>query len=61
MAEHHVLLTQAEKEYLLRILQTAFGETRVEAHRTHSPNYRQTVLAEEELLRSLISKLEKTT
>lgn len=59
MNEYTVVLTQEEKEYLQRVLQTAIGETRVEAHRTHySPDFRDRVLAEEVLLRGMISKLE---
>jgi hypothetical protein len=61
MAETRIVLTQEERDYLLRILQSAIGETRVEVHRTHSPNFRTQVLAEEELQRKLISKLEVAT
>ena len=61
MAETRIVLTQEEREYLLRILQSAIGETRVEVHRTHQPNFRTQVLAEEELQRKLISKLEAAT
>ena len=60
MAESRIVLSQEEREYLLRLLETAMGETRVEAHRTHQPDFRTKVLAEEELLRGLISKLEKS-
>jgi len=59
MVETRLTLNSDEKEYLLRLLRTAVGETRVEVHRTHTPNYREMVLAEEVLLKELISKLEK--
>ncbi len=60
MAEIRITLTEEEKDYLLRFLQSAMGETRVEVHRTHTPAFRETVLAEEKLLRGLIAKLEKS-
>ena len=37
----HVTLTQEEKNYLVRVLQNAIGETRVEVHHTHTPQYRE--------------------
>jgi len=61
MAETQIKLSQEEKTYLVRILQNAIGETRVEAHRTHhSPQFRDQVLGEEKLLRGLVEKLEKS-
>jgi hypothetical protein len=59
MAESQITLTREEREYLVRLLQSTIGETRVEAHRTHTPAFRERVLAEETLERSLLSKLEK--
>ncbi len=56
--ETHVMLTPEEKAYLMRTLSNAIGETRVEVHRTHTPNYRDRVLEEEQLLRGLLAKLE---
>jgi len=53
------MLTREEREYLVRLLQSTIGETRVEAHRTHTPAFREQVLAEETLERNLLSKLEK--
>ena len=45
MAEFHLVLNEQEKQYLERILKSALGETRVEAHRRHySPEFRQQVL-----------------
>jgi hypothetical protein len=60
MAEFHLVLNEQEKAYLEGVLKSALGETRVEAHRTHySPDFRQQVLAEEELLRQLLAKMQK--
>jgi hypothetical protein len=60
MADTNTMLTREEKDYLVRILQNALGETRVEVHRTHSPQFRERVLDEEKLVRGLLSKLEKS-
>lgn len=60
MADANTMLTREEKDYLVRILQNALGETRVEVHRTHSPQFRERVLDEEKLVRGLLSKLEKS-
>lgn len=59
MAEFHLVLNEQEKAYLERILKSALGETRVEVHRTHTPDYRQQVLGEEELVRQLLAKVKK--
>jgi hypothetical protein len=59
MAETEITLTREERDYLVRLLRTTIGETRVEAHRTHTPAFRDRVLAEETLERGLLSKLEK--
>ena len=59
MADIQITLSSDEKQYLLRTLQTAIGESRVEVHRTHTPDFRERVLAEEKLLRGLLAKLEK--
>jgi hypothetical protein len=60
MAEYRLTLSEQEKEYLERILKVALGETRVEARHTHySPEFRQQVLGEEELVRQLLAKVQK--
>jgi hypothetical protein len=58
--ETTVMLTCDEKNYLVRTLQNAVGETRVEVHRTHTPQFRDRVLEEEHLIRGLLTKLEKS-
>jgi hypothetical protein len=51
-------LNPDEFALLLRLLETALGETRVELHRTHfSPAFRQEVKDESELLRGLLERL----
>ncbi len=53
-----LMLNADERALLLRLLETALGEVRVEAHRTHfSPEFRDQVLAEESLIRSLLEKV----
>ena len=58
--ETTVMLTPEEKAYLMRVLTNAIEETRVEVHRTHTPNFRDRVLAEEQLIRGLLAKVEKS-
>jgi hypothetical protein len=60
MADVQITLTSDERQYLARVLEHALGESRVEAHRTHTPDFRERVLEEEKLLRGLLSKLEKS-
>lgn len=55
--EFTLALTAEERQELLGLLEHALGETRVEAHRTHTPAYREQVLREETVLRGLLQKL----
>ena len=59
MAELNVVLSTEEKDYLVGLLETALGETRVEVHRTHTPAYREQVLRQENLVRGLLTKLQQ--
>jgi hypothetical protein len=59
MAEFHLVLSEQEKSYLEGILKSALSETRVEVHRTHTPDYRTQVLSEEDLVRKLIDKVQQ--
>jgi hypothetical protein len=52
-------LSGEERENLLRLLRERLGEARVEAHRTHTPAFRELVFGEEAVTRSLIEKLEQ--
>jgi hypothetical protein len=60
MADVQITLSSDEKQYLLRTVEHALGESRVEAHRTHTQDFRDRVLEEEKLLRALLAKLEKS-
>jgi hypothetical protein len=51
-------LSDQERDSLLGLLRQAFAETRVEAHRTHTPGFRELVLGQQALVRSLVEKLE---
>ncbi|HUE13187.1 MAG TPA: hypothetical protein VMR25_03380 [Planctomycetaceae bacterium] len=60
IANTQITLNREEKDYLVRVLQNAVGETRVEVHRTHTPQFRERVLEEEKLIRGLLTKLGET-
>jgi hypothetical protein len=49
-------ISEVERAELVRLLEQVLGETRVEVHRTHTPEYRERVQAEETLLRGLLDK-----
>lgn len=53
-------LSDPEREVLLDLLRQALGETRVEAHRTHTPDFRELVLDQQATIRGLIGKLERS-
>lgn len=54
-------LTPEEKTLMVRLLETALGETRVEVHRTHfSPEFREEVKRQESLIRGLLLKVRQT-
>jgi hypothetical protein len=59
MAEQNLVLSETERSELARLLRRELGETRVEAHHTHTPDYREKVLKNEELLRGLLNKVEE--
>jgi hypothetical protein len=54
-----VTLEPEELTELVRLLESALGETRVEVHRTHTPEFRAGVQHSETILRGLIEKLKK--
>jgi hypothetical protein len=60
MTDVQITLTSDERQYLLRVVEHALGESRVEVRRTHSPDFRERVLDEEQLQRGLLLKLEKS-
>ena len=52
-----VTLDEEERAELLHLIEQALIDTRVEVHRTHTPDYRGQVIHREEVLRRLIQKL----
>jgi hypothetical protein len=59
MADFHLPLNDQERDYLQALLKTMLTETRVEVHHTHTPGFREKVIAEEDLVRGLLAKLQK--
>jgi hypothetical protein len=57
MAEFNLSINERERIELLRILEQALGDTRVEVHHTHTPAYREDVKREESILRALLEKV----
>jgi len=53
------MFTEEERVEMVRLLEQIMGETRVEIHRTHTPDYRDRVIGQESLLRGLLTKLQK--
>jgi hypothetical protein len=61
MGAVNLSLTPEEHALLVQLLETALGETRVEVHRTHtSPDFRDFVKHQEQLLRGLLRRLQAT-
>jgi len=58
MAEFDLKISDQERTELLRLLTSSLGETRVEVHRTHTPDYRETVKHEEDVIRHLLEKIQ---
>jgi hypothetical protein len=51
-------LDEAEKSEILKLVEAALGDLRVEIRRTHTPDYRSGLLNREELLKKLIEKMQ---
>jgi hypothetical protein len=60
MAEFTLTLNEDERAELALILEQSLKETRVEVHRTHTPGFRENVLREETILRSLLQRVRGT-
>jgi hypothetical protein len=58
---HTVTISEDERAEIVRLLEQVLGETRVEVHRTHTPEYRERVQAEETLLRGLLARFSRMT
>jgi hypothetical protein len=52
-------LDEVEKSEILKLVEAALGDLRVEIHRTHTPDYRSELLKREELLKKLIEKIQR--
>jgi len=50
-------LDRAESDELVQLLEHTLGETRVELHRTHTPQFRDAVQHEEGILEGVLEKL----
>ncbi len=55
---HSFMISEEERAELILLLERVLGETRVEIHRTHTPEYRERVLGEQALLRGLLDKFQ---
>lgn len=55
---HSFLINEEERAELVRMLEHVLRDTRVEIHRTHTPEFRERVRAEETLLRGLLDKFQ---
>lgn len=55
---HSFMISEEERAELIRLLEQVVGETRVEIHRTHTPEYRERVREQQSLLRGLLDKFE---
>ncbi|MFO0888548.1 MAG: hypothetical protein U0790_05300 [Isosphaeraceae bacterium] len=58
MPLHSFMINEDERGELVRLLEQALGETRVEIHRTHTPEFRERVIGEQALLRGLLDKFQ---
>jgi hypothetical protein len=59
MGEVQLMLTDPERELLVRLLETTLRDVRIEEHRTRTISYREHILREEDVLVGLLSKLGK--
>jgi hypothetical protein len=59
MVESQIAFTDEERDFLVNILQTVLKDKRVEEHRTRTLSYREHLLHEEDLIVSVLSKLQQ--
>ncbi len=57
--EDQLTIDDEERAELMTLLERALAETRVEAHRTHTPGFRDQVLHQEAVVRRLLDKLRR--
>lgn len=58
-SSYTLTLSGQERDSLLGLLRQALGESRVEAHRTHTPDFRDLVLDQQAIIRALVEKVER--
>jgi hypothetical protein len=61
MAEPQLTLSGEERQFLVGLLELVLKDTLVEEHRTKTISYRDHIVHREELIRSLLRKLGKTS
>jgi hypothetical protein len=59
MTDLPITLTVEERDYLRELLEQTLKDIRVEEHRTRVLNYRTHIVQQEQLLRSLLAKLQQ--
>jgi len=55
---HTFMVSEEERTELIRLLEQACSESRIEMHRTHTPEYRERVSQEQALLRGLLDRFQ---
>ena len=58
-SSYMLTLSDQERDALLGLLKQAFAEARVEAHRTHTPDFRDQVLGQQAVIRGLLERVER--
>ncbi len=57
MPETTYKLTEAERAFLVELLQRTLKDARTEEHRTRTPTYREVVLRQEDVITAILNKL----
>jgi hypothetical protein len=60
MAQTQLSLSDAQRDFLVHLLETTLKTTRVEEHRTRTPSYREQIEDQEQLIVGLLAQLGKT-
>jgi hypothetical protein len=61
MADMPLTLTTDECRWLATFLESSLKDVLVEEHRTRTPSYREHIVHNEEMIRSLLNKLRQPT
>jgi len=59
MADQQLTLTGEEQDFLISLLEATLKEVKIEEHRTKTLSYRERVIQKEDLLSSLLAKLDR--